>query len=166
MRCPTLAELPTSPPGKLGWPWTVETPQLPDTMPDGQLWPLISIVTPSCNQGQFIEETIRSVLLQGYTNLEYIIIDGASTDNSVEVIKKYEPWLTYWVSEKDRGQAHAINKGKSLSSGDIFQWINSDDYLEPRCLLAVATQIPRGGVFAGVLKILMERGCAATLARI
>jgi glycosyltransferase involved in cell wall biosynthesis len=96
-------------------------------MPDGAPWPRISIVTPSYNQGQFIEETIRSVLLQGYPNLEYIIIDGGSTDNSVEIIKKYEPWLAYWVSEKDRGQSHAINKGWERATGEIIAYINSDD---------------------------------------
>jgi len=128
MRCPTLAELPPPPPDKTGWPWTEETPSLPETMPDGSPWPRISIVTPSYNQGQFIEETIRSVLLQGYPNLEYIIMDGGSTDNSVEIIKKYEPWLAYWVSEKDRGQSHAINKGFEKSTGEIMAWINSDDY--------------------------------------
>lgn len=72
--------------------------------------PRISIITPSYNQGQYIEETIRSVLLQGYPNLEYIIIDGGSTDNTVEIIKQYEPWIAYWVSEPDNGQTHAINK--------------------------------------------------------
>lgn len=127
MRCPTLNDLPTPPPDKTGWPWTEESPQLPDTMPDGSPWPKISIVTPSLNQGQFIEETIRSVLLQGYPNLEYIIVDGGSTDGTIEIIKKYEKWLTYWVSEPDDGQSHAINKGLRKSTGDIAAWLNSDD---------------------------------------
>lgn len=94
----------------------------------GAVWPKISIVTPSFNQGPFLEKTIRSVLLQGYPNLEYIIIDGSSTDNSVEIIKKYESWLTYWVSEKDRGQSHAINKGFEHATGDLLGWLNSDDW--------------------------------------
>ncbi|MFT3932613.1 MAG: glycosyltransferase family 2 protein [Chitinophagaceae bacterium] len=87
----------------------------------------ITIVTPSYNQGQFIEETILSVINQGYENLEFIIIDGGSTDNTVEIIKKYEKHITYWVSEKDNGQTHAINKGFKLATGDIIAWINSDD---------------------------------------
>lgn len=113
---------------KTGWPWTVKVPHFPKVMMNGRPWPKISILTPSYNQGQFLEETIRSVLLQGYPNLEYIIIDGGSSDNSVDIIKKYEPWLAYWVSEPDNGQSHAINKGFKLATGDIYAWINSDDY--------------------------------------
>lgn len=100
--------------------------------------PKISIVTASYNQGQFIEETIQSVLNQNYPNLEYIIIDGGSTDNSVDIIKKYEQYLSYWVSEKDKGQANAINKGLQLCTGNIFNWLNSDDYLEPGALQKIA----------------------------
>lgn len=133
-----LSQLPLPPTGKTGWPWTEETPPLPSTMPKGDPWPRISIVTPSYNQGQFLEETIRSVLLQGYPNLEYIIIDGGSTDNSVEIIKKYEPWLAYWVSEPDRGQSHAINKGWQIATGEIITYLCSDDFLMPNCLKEVA----------------------------
>jgi glycosyltransferase involved in cell wall biosynthesis len=102
-------------------------------------WPKITVITPSFNQGQFIEETIRSVLFQGYPNLEYIIIDGGSTDRSVEIIRKYEKQLTYWISEPDRGQSHAINKGFSRSSGDLIGWINSDDLLLPGTLFTLAS---------------------------
>ena len=107
-------------------------------MPDGSLWPKISVIIPNYNYGQFIEETIRSILLQGYPNLECIIIDGASTDNSVEIIKNYEPWLTYWTSEKDKGQSDAINKGMKKSSGEILSWICSDDIFQKDVLQKVA----------------------------
>lgn len=98
----------------------------------------ISIVTPSFNQAAFIERTILSVINQNYPNLEYIIIDGGSNDGSVEIIKKYEKHLTYWVSEKDKGQSHALNKGFSKASGDIFAYLNSDDIYLPNTLSIVA----------------------------
>src|SRR5437763_87805 len=119
MRCPGLKDLPPPPAGKTGWPWTEESEQLPDRMEDGREWPRISIVTCSYNQGCFIEETIRSVLLQGYPNLEYIIIDGESKDESVEIIRKYGSWLTYWESSPDKGQSNKINNGMKRASGDI-----------------------------------------------
>lgn len=121
-----------------GWPWA-DIPMCNPLLDDSQSWPRISIVTPSFNQGNFLEETIRSVILQNYPNLEYIIIDGGSTDNSIEVIKKFEPWLSYWISEKDKGQSYAINKGWARSSGEILAWLNSDDMLTPGALLDVAT---------------------------
>ena len=97
----------------------------------GSSWPKISIVTPSFNQGKFLEKTIRSVLLQNYPNLEFIIIDGGSSDNSVEILSKYASFLTYWVSEPDKGQSDALNKGIGRCTGEIFNWLNSDDYLAP-----------------------------------
>jgi glycosyltransferase involved in cell wall biosynthesis len=107
-------------------------------MADGRPWPRISIVTPSYNQGQFIEETVRSALLQGYPNLEYIIIDGGSTDDSVKIIRRYEGWLVHWTSEPDRGQADAINKGFCRATGKILGWLNSDDLMERSTLDAVS----------------------------
>ncbi|HSY62531.1 MAG TPA: glycosyltransferase family 2 protein [Cytophaga sp.] len=102
--------------------------------------PKISIVTPSFNQGQFIEQTIDSVLSQNYSQLEYLIIDGGSTDNTINIIKKYSKHITYWISEPDRGQSNAINKGLALSTGDVFNWLNSDDYYEPDTLAFVGEQ--------------------------
>jgi glycosyltransferase involved in cell wall biosynthesis len=131
----TIMYLPPAPKGKTGWPW--EPPNSP--APSYEDMPLISIVTPSFNQGQFLEETIRSVLLQGYPKLEYMVIDGGSRDESVDIIKKYAPWLSYWVSEPDRGQPHAINKGLERSRGSLFGFINSDDLLLPRALQAAGT---------------------------
>jgi glycosyltransferase involved in cell wall biosynthesis len=97
-------------------------------------WPRVSIVTPSYNQGRFVEETIRSVLLQGYPDLEYMVTDGGSTDESIAVIKKYERWLSYWVSERDRGQSDAINKGWKMSTGKLIAYLNSDDTYYPNTI--------------------------------
>ena len=104
--------------------------------------PLISIVTPSYNQARFLEETLRSVVSQAYPRTEHIIVDGGSTDASVAIIKRYERHVHSWVSEKDRGQSHAINKGLAQATGDILTWLNSDDTYMPGALAAV------GGFFA------------------
>jgi len=111
----------------------------------------VTIITPSFNQGEFIEETIRSVLLQNYPNLQYIIIDGGSTDNTTEKLKQYSPWIDHWVSEPDRGQSHAIIKGLAQSNGNWVNWLNSDDFLLPRALhsLAEATSDIRAPLLVG-----------------
>ena len=131
--------LPPPPPGKSGWPWTEESDTLPPFQPDGKPWPKISIVTPSYNQGRFIEETIRSVILQNYPNLEYIIIDGGSSDNTVNILRKYESLITYWKSEQDSGQSNAINKGFRRSTGEYVNWICSDDLLCKNALAGLST---------------------------
>lgn len=107
----------------------------------------ISIITPSFNQGQYLEQTIDSVLSQQYSNLEYIIIDGGSTDNSVEIIKKYAKHLSYWVSEKDNGQSDAINKGLRIASGEIINWLNSDDWYNPDTLQKVNHYFEQEDIF-------------------
>lgn len=130
-----LAALPAPPAGREGWPWTVETEP-----PDGAAtvnWPRITIVTPSFQQASYLEEALRSVVLQNYPNLEYLVLDGGSTDGSAAVLERYAPHLAYWQSRADRGQADAINQGFDRATGDILGWLNSDDFLLPGALFAV-----------------------------
>lgn len=123
-------------------------------------WPRISIVTPSYNQGKYIEETILSILNQNYPNLEYIIIDGGSDDETLSIINKYNDRLSYWISERDKGQADAINKGLKLCTGQIFNWINSDDLLAEGALKNIAInfiQNPGAKVIAGGCAIIIGK---------
>lgn len=120
-------QLPSPLKEKTGWPWDFQPRKVSLSFD----LPRVTIVTPSFNHAAYLEETIRSVLLQGYPNLEYFVIDGGSTDGSVEIIRKYEPWLTGWVSEKDTGQSNAINKGFAKATGEWMGWLNSDDCLAP-----------------------------------
>lgn len=125
--CPSLEELPAPPRGKSGWPWTEESARVVAT-PDRPV-PRVTVITPSFNQAAYVEETIRSVLLQGYPDLEYFVLDGGSTDGSAEIIRNYAPWLSFWTSERDGGQSAAINRGLRLGTGVFAAWINSDDLL-------------------------------------
>lgn len=123
--------------------------------------PRFTVVTPSFNQGAFIEKTIDSVLSQGYPNLEYIIVDGGSKDNTVEVIKKYERHLAYWVSEPDRGQSHALNKGMARATGDYLTWLNSDDWYLPGALATMSEMFaadPEVGMVVGAGRIVDQQG--------
>lgn len=134
---PRLQDLPPPPTGRHGWPWTEASSPALEAPGPGATWPVISLVTASYNYGRFLEETIRSVLLQGYPALEYFVYDGGSTDESVAIIRNYAPWLTAWVSEPDQGQSDAINKGLARASGAVAGWLNADDLLRPGALQAV-----------------------------
>ena len=112
------------------------------------LLPKISLITPSFNQGEYIEETILSVINQQYPNFEYIIIDGGSTDATIDIIHKYTSHITYWISEPDKGQSDAINKGFKVATGDIINWLNSDDCLAPGALHKVAESFAQSAITA------------------
>jgi glycosyltransferase involved in cell wall biosynthesis len=125
---------------RTAWPW-MAMPPTQSSIADNEKLPKISVITPSYNQGIYIEETIRSVLLQDYPNLEYIIIDGGSTDETPDIIKKYEPWLAHWESVPDRGQSHAINKGIEKATGDWIAWLNTDDIYLKNALFKISSKI-------------------------
>ncbi len=138
--------------------WPYQRPAalpLPATMPDGRPWPRISIVTPSLNQGRFIEETILSVLHQDYPAVEHIVMDGGSTDETADILARYQGRLAFAASEKDKGQSEAINKGFARASGEIMTWLNADDMLAPGALAAVALAFATSGadLVAGICVI-------------
>ena len=123
--------------------------------------PLVSIITPSFNQARYIEATIQSVLGQDYPRIEYIVIDGGSSDGTVDLLKKYEHKLAYWVSEKDKGQTDAINKGFARATGDILAWINSDDTYEPGAIAAAVKYLqehPEAGMVYADCNFINEDG--------
>src|SRR5262245_11946447 len=123
--------------------------------------PRITVVTPSFNQAAYLEQTILSVLGQNYPNLEYIVIDGGSTDGSVDIIKKFQDGISYWISEKDRGQGHAINKGLIRATGDIVAYLNSDDYYLDGALQRVADYFvinPEVDLIHGRCRVVDESG--------
>ncbi len=153
-----LKELPPPPNGKSGFPWTQESELNSKGELEAEQYPRLSIVTPSFNQGQFIEETIRSVLLQNYPNLEYIVIDGGSTDGTKQILAKYSGWISYWTSETDRGQTHALNKGMQLASGEVLAYINSDDYYLPGAFAHATKALidSQADVFAGEVLVVPD----------
>lgn len=123
--------------------------------------PLVSIVTPSYNQARFLEATIQSVLGQDYPNLEYLIVDGGSTDGSREIIERYAARLAWWVSERDQGQTDAINKGFARARGEILAWLNSDDTYQPQAVtqaVAFLQQHPQVGLVYGDANLIDEAG--------
>lgn len=151
-----MNDFPPAPAGKSGWPWDAPAPPAQIEAPV----PRISIIIPSFNQGQFIEETIRSIVLQQWPDLELIIIDGASSDETVEVIRKYERWITYWLSEPDPGQADAIVKGLKRATGDIVAWFNADDFFTDGSFAAIANVWRRNprGIYAAAVANFYIRG--------
>jgi len=139
-----LASLPKPAAGRTGWPWNVETAR---SAYEGREWPKISIIMPSYQQGLYVEETIRSVLLQNYPRLEFVILDGGSRDGTIEVLAAYRPWVSFLQTGRDRGQSHAINRGLALATGRIVGWINSDDFYLPGALARVARKWLEGYEF-------------------
>jgi len=154
------SELPPPPAGRVGWPWVSLSEAGSIGGGERIQWPKISIVTPSFNQGRFLEQTLRSVLLQGYPNLEYVVLDGGSSDNSIEILERYAPHLAYWRSQPDAGQADAVASGFERATGEIFGYLNSDDILLPGALKHVARMfnLSKAGVVYGNRLVIDEDG--------
>jgi len=135
--------VPSPPPARGGWPWAADVDRSFDPI-DAPGWtPRVSLVMPSLNQGIFVEAAIRSVLLQNYPDVELIVVDGGSTDGSDDVFRAYDSHLAHWVSECDRGPAHALNKGFARATGDILGFLNADDFLLPGSLAKVVREFAR-----------------------
>ncbi|MCA9299751.1 MAG: glycosyltransferase [Phycisphaerales bacterium] len=140
--------------GRGVWPMANPEPDLPPTLPDGTPWPRISVITPTYNQGRYIEQTILSILNQGYPNVEHIIVDGESTDETPDVLDRYRDRVATVISEPDDGQSDAINKGMSKATGEILTWLNSDDMLAPGALASMALAFHTSGadMVAGICR--------------
>ena len=140
------------------WPYATDQVDYPETLPDGTPWPRISIVTPTYNQGNYIDQTINSVLNQKYPNLEYIVVDGASTDETPDVLSRYADKIDHIISEPDEGQSDAINKGMNLATGEILTWLNSDDLFTPGTLYAMAMAFWKSNadMVVGTVQLLKE----------
>ena len=159
--CCLLEQFPVAPQRRQSgkkWPFRENSTRYPETLPDGSPWPKISIVTPTYNQGKFIEETICSVVNQDYPNLEYIVVDGGSTDETSEILESYAKNIDHLVSEPDQGQSDAINKGMKLTSGEILTWLNSDDMLAPGTLysMAMAFWKSKADMVVGTVQLLKD----------
>jgi len=144
---------------RMGWPYAdPDSLPMPKTLPGGEPWPRISVVTPSYNQGEYIEETILSVLQQGYPDVEHIVVDGGSTDSTRDVLDRYRDRLARVIIEPDEGQSDAINKGMALATGSILTWLNSDDMLAPGALAAVALALRQSNadMVAGECRVYKE----------
>jgi glycosyltransferase involved in cell wall biosynthesis len=138
-------KIPTNTTDNLFWPWYGDKEKLPSAMLDGCPWPRISVVMPTFNHAKYLEAAICSVLYQEYPNLEFIIMDGGSTDGTIEIIRKYEKWISFWKSEPDKGQYYAIQNGFERSTGEILTWLNSSDLFLPwtfQTVVSVFTNIP------------------------
>ena len=167
MRVIKLSDLPDPPHGKIGWPWTEGSEQLPERMSSGHSWPKISVITPSYNYDCYIEEAIRSVLLQGYPNLEYIIIDGGSSDGTCSIINKYRKWIDFFVSEKDSGLTDALLKGFDNVTGEWVGWQNADDFYARNAFYSLGNIFDNGiaacDIVHGVTYLTDDRGASLGL---